>query len=266
MRVESREVRNQIMERLEILRQRHSVRSFTDEPLLPEVVKKLKAEITMTNTHQHGIKFQLITDDPDPFKGYNKSYGLFENPRNYLAAVVDTATPDILERAGYFAEQFAIKAVEMGLGSCFVGGTYHEKDVKVQMRAGERILFLVLVGYAKEKPRFIANLMANIIHRKKMTARDFFEPGNEYDSAIIEIDYLKEGLEGVACAPSSLNRRPVRVFLKDLNGEKTPCARVDVSNPNNLIDLGIAKFNFNYATGTECEWGNGAPLKINLYD
>lgn len=254
------------LERLEILRQRHSVRSFTDEPLLPEVVKKLKAEITMTNTHQHGIKFQLITDDPDPFKGYSKSYGLFENPRNYLAAVVDTATPDILERAGYFAEQFAIKAVLLGLGTCFVGGTYHENNVKAQLRAGERILFLVLVGYAKEKPRFIANLMANIIHRKQMTGRDFFEPGNEYDSAIHDIDYLKEGLEGVACAPSALNKRPVRIFLKDIDGEKTLCARVDVSNPNNMIDLGIAKFNFNYATETECEWGNGAPLKINLYD
>lgn len=254
------------MNRLEILRSRHSVRSFMDEPIAADVLKKLKAEITMTNTHQHGIKFQLVTDDPDPFRGFSKSYGIFENPRNYMAAVIDTATPDIHERAGYFAERFVIKATELGLGTCFVGGTYNERVVKAQLRAGEKILFLVVFGYPKEKSRFLANFMVNIIHRKKMKAKDFFEPEPEYDKAIKVLSYLKEGLEGVACAPSAVNRRPTRVFLKEENGEIVPCAKVDVSNPKNLIDLGIAKFNFNFTTDTECEWGNGAALKINLYD
>lgn len=254
------------MNRLEALRNRYSVRSFTEEPLSVEIVNKLKAEITMTNTHQPGIKFQLITDDPNPFKGFSKGYGIFENPRNYMAAVVDIATPDILERAGYFAEKFVIMATELGLGTCFVGGTYNDKVVKAQLRAGEKILFLVLLGYPKEKSRFIANFMVNMIHRKKMGAREFFEPESGYDRAVKTIPNLEEGLEGVACAPSAVNRRPTRIFLKEENGEKIPCARVDANNPKNLIDLGIAKFNFNYATGTECEWGNGAPLKINLYD
>ena len=242
------------------------MRSFTEEPIAADFVKKLKAEITMTNTHQQGIKFQLITDDPDPFKGFSKSYGIFENPRNYMAAVVDTATPDVLERAGYFAEKFTIKAVELGLGTCFVGGTYNDKTVKAQLRAGEKVLFLVLLGFGKEKSRFLAKVMMNMVHRKQMDAKSFFEPQSEYDRAVEECGNLREGLEAVACAPSALNKRPVRIFLTDKDGEKIPCARVDASNPKNLIDLGIAKFNFNFATETECEWGNGAPLEINLYD
>ena len=242
------------------------MRSFTEEQIAADVVKKLKAEITMTNTHQQGIKFQLITDDPDPFKGFSKSYGIFENPRNYMAAVVDTATPNILERAGYFAEKFVIKAVELGLGTCFVGGTYNDKTVKAQLRAGEKVLFLVLLGCGKEKSRFLAKVMMNMVHHKQMDAKSFFEPPSEYDRAVEECGNLREGLEAVACAPSALNKCPVRIFLTDKDGEKIPCARVDASNPKNLIDLGIAKFNFNFATGTECEWGNGAPLEINLYD
>lgn len=248
------------MTNLDILRSRHSVRSFTLDPILPEVIKKLKAEITMINTHQQGIKFQLITNDPEPFKGFSKSYGIFENPRNYMAAVVDTATPNIMERAGYFAQQVVIKAVRLGLGTCFVGGTYNESAVNAQLRAGEKVLFLVVFGYHNGKSRKMANLMVNFAHRKKMSACHFFIPDQEYSAALKTFPFLEDGLEGVACAPSALNKRPTRVFIGEWNGRKAPCAKVDASNPKNLIDLGIAKYNFNFATSTECEWGNGAPL------
>lgn len=250
------------MTRLELLQSRHSVRSFTSEPLSHEVVKKLKAELTMINTHQQGIKFQFIVDDPQPLKGFSKSYGIFENPRNYMAAVVDTSTPNIMERAGYFAEQFVIKAVELGLGTCFVGGTYKESLVRAQLRAGERILFLVVVGYPKEKARPMAKFMVSFAHRKKMNPSQFFVPESEYEAAIRAYPFLQEGLEGVACAPSALNKRPARVFLTEKDGIRQLCAKVDASNPKNLIDLGIAKFNFNYVTLTECEWGNGTPMII----
>ncbi|MBD5357098.1 MAG: hypothetical protein HDR88_08870 [Bacteroides sp.] len=248
------------MNNLEILKRRHSVRSYTQDPLSPDIVKKLKAEITMTNTHQQGIKFQLITDDPEPFKGFSKSYGIFENPRNYMAAVVDTATPHIMERAGYFAQQFVIKAVELGLGTCFVGGTYNEAVVKAQLRAGEKILFLILLGYPAGKSRKIASLMVNLVHRKKMNAAQFFIPQQEYTEALKSFPFLADGIEGIACAPSALNKRPTRVFIGEHRGQKVPCAKVDDSNLKNRIDLGIAKYNFNFATSTECDWGNGSPL------
>lgn len=250
------------MTKLDVLQSRHSIRSFTTDPLSSEIIKKLKAEITMINTHQHGIKFQLITNDPDPLKGFSKIYGIFENPRNYMAAVVDTAAPNIMERAGYFAEQFVIKAVELGIGTCFVGGTYNSALVRAQLRAGEKILFLVLLGYPKEKSRMMAKLMVNFVHRKKMKVNQFFVPESGYESVIKTYPILKAGLKAVACAPSALNKRPTRIFLNDNNGDHQLCAKVDDSNPKNLIDLGIAKYNYNFATATECEWGNGAPLSI----
>ncbi|MDE6400485.1 MAG: hypothetical protein K2L68_06455, partial [Muribaculaceae bacterium] len=89
---------------LELLEKRHSVRSYSDKPVATAVLNKIKAAVTMVNTHEQGLKFQVITDDPEPFHGFDKAYGMFSNPRNYIAAVVDTATPDVYERAGYFAE------------------------------------------------------------------------------------------------------------------------------------------------------------------
>jgi nitroreductase len=236
---------------LELLKTRHSVRSFTDQPVDPSIIRTLKAEVTMINTHEAGIKFRIITDDPEPLKGFSHSYGVFKNPRNYLVGVVDTALPDIYERAGYFAEQFVMKAVECGLGTCFVGGTYNSSKVSVPLRAGEKILFLVLFGYPAGKARPMARLMAGMVHLKKMKPRQFFIPEEEVDRACEEFPMLSTALEAVVCAPSAVNRRPTRLYIGEVDGERTICAKVEKPDPSTLIDLGIAKYNVNYATGEE---------------
>lgn len=247
---------------LQLLMSRHSVRAFSQEPVDASLLNKLKAEATMTNTHQHGLKFKIVTGDPDPFKAFSRSYGSFTNPRDFLVAVVDAAVENVYERAGYFAERFAIKAVSLGLGTCFVGGTFNEGKVKVPLRAGEKVLFVVLFGHPLGKEKFLAKLTAGIAHRKKMTADDFFVPKEQLGEALALFPMLERGLQGVACAPSSLNKRPTRVRLDGDGEERFPCAFVENPDSKNLIDLGIAKFNFNYATATECEWGNGAPLVV----
>ncbi len=245
---------------LDLLQSRHSVRAYTDEPVPVALINKLKAVVTMINTHQHGLKFRIVTDDPDPMKAFSRSYGSFTNPRNYMVAVVDTAVENVYERAGYFAEQFVIKAVEYGLGTCFVGGTFNADKVKAPLRAGEKVVFIVLFGIPLGKEKFLAKLTVKFAHRKTMNPIDFFEPSGEAAQAMTILPDLKLGLEGVACAPSSLNKRPVRIFLKGEGENAVPCARVKEETQTNLIDLGIAKFNYNYATSTECAWGNGEPL------
>lgn len=252
------------IDRMEVLALRRSVRAYTDEPLPKEIINKLKAEITMTNTHEQGFRFQLIINDPNPMRGMTKSYGSFRNPRNYLAAVVDTATPFIHERAGYFAEKFVIKATELGLGTCIVGSTFNSKEVKAQMRAGEKILFLVFVGFPADKERLGARLMSKFVHLHKRTPDSFFEPADKLQEALALFpDILERGLTAVAEAPSALNRQPVRVSLgKNAEGKDILIGKVKEGNERDLIDLGIAKFNFNYATFTECEWGNGAPMMV----
>ncbi len=247
---------------LQLLQQRHSVRAYSTEPIDTALLNKLKAEVTMINTHQHGLKFKIVTDDPDPFKSFSRSYGNFTNPHNYLAAVVDAAVDNVIERAGYFAEQFAIKATSLGLGTCFVGATFSEVKVKVQLRAGEKVLFVVIFGYPLGKEKFLAKLTAKVAHLKKMTSDDFFVPKEKLGEALTLFPMLQTGLEAIACAPSWMNGRPTRVKLDGEGENARPCAYVDDKDPKRLIDLGIAKFNFNFATATECEWGNGAPLVV----
>lgn len=251
----------------EFLRSRHSVRNFNDKPLDAAAEKTLRAEITMINTHEAGMYFELITDDPAPFEGFRASYGMFRGVRNYVAVVAETSYPDALERAGYFAEQIVMKAVGLGLGTCFVGGTFASGKARLMLRAGRKLLFVIALGYAADTTQtFMSALAMRVAHRHDKKPADFYVETPDYPLAVAEqqLPWLRNGLKGLACAPSSLNKQPVTIHpklsgsAKSAAGRLTVTATVDETNPENLIDLGIGKYNFAKAAGGVWEWGNGA--------
>lgn len=241
---------------LSLLESRHSVRDYTLQPVPQEMVRSLQADLTMTCTHEAGLFFQMRTQDSDPFKGFLRSYGMFRNPSNYVACVIDPSFPDTIERAGYFGEQFVMKAVSLGLGTCFVGGTYSADHVNVPLRAGQRILMLILFGVPAESKRTVAGAITKMFKGNRKAPRWFFDgTDEEYSEALKTFPWLETGLTGVACAPSWMNGRPVRFSIKD----SSVIATVDPKVEHNLIDLGIAKYNFAAAVGHgDWEWGNNA--------
>lgn len=249
---------------LEELRERHSVRNYRPVPIPREKAEKLKAEIQMVNTHEAGLHFRLVIDDDAPFKAFDKSYGMFRNARHYIAAIVDKGVPDVVERAGFFAQQIVMKAVTLGLGTCYVGGTYSGGNVNVPLRAGQEVLFLILTGVPDtiDKPRPMARLAMAFAHRKDGGPESFYieRQGETLEKAIKDFPVLKAGLEALVCAPSSLNKRPVRVWIG--TNEDSPVIRIGIPDIHDrqYIDLGIAKFNFTEATGGFFDWGNGAYL------
>lgn len=247
---------------LELLKDRHSVRNFSDRPIESGAINSLRALVTMINTHEAGMKFQLMLDEGAPFKGFTSSYGVFKGVRNYLACVVDPAFDHASERAGYFAQSFVIRALELGLGACFVSGTYNRDAVGCQMRAGEKLLFVVPFGYPAESGgSLVSRVAVKMMHRKKFELRDFFQGDEEnYNLALQRFPWLPAALEAVACSPSARNKRPVRLCYDVLARKSKLCALVDGGNPSNLIDLGIAKYNITaVAPDGEWEWGNCKP-------
>ena len=233
---------------LEQLGQRHSVRSFSPEPLPDSILRSLKAEITDINTHEAGMHFQLVVNDDSAFRGFRKSYGFFSNPRNYIAAVVDKSYPCTLRKAGYFAEQLVMKSVELGLGTCFVGGTFDAASDPVQIRADWKILFVVLLGYAeKDKKRAMDRIITKIIHRKEPDWKAFYvDKGISLDEALIKQPALETALKALLTAPSALNKRPVRLTL---DSDNKIVAFLPESAKDREIDLGIAIWNLEAAVG-----------------
>ncbi len=106
----------------EAARLRHSVRSFTDEPIGAEDVAALQEAIAVVN-EEDGLDIQLVLDEPKAFTSLKARFGRFSGARNYLA-LVGPEYKELDEVCGYFGEQLVLLAQQRGLNSCWVGGTY----------------------------------------------------------------------------------------------------------------------------------------------
>lgn len=241
---------------LELLRARHSVRNYSSERIPDEIRNHLNAEATQIRTLESGMHFQIFYDDGSALEGFRRSYGMFRGVKNYMACVIDTTTPHAYQRAGYFAEQFVMYAVSLGLATCFVGGTFDRRKVNAQLRAGWELPFIVVFGYeADGKDSLVSRILTKQIHRHQREPEDFLIGSPEEKERILNSDpILRTGLEGLACAPSAMNRQPVRIKVENGNIE----AFVEDSNPGLLIDLGIGMWNFRSAAGGEWDFGNPA--------
>lgn len=238
---------------LQQLEDRHSVRSYLPGSLSSELRNSLKAEVTFINTHAVGLNFQLFFDDDSPMKGFRRSYGMFRNATNYLAPVIDPGFDRAEERAGYYAEQFVMKALDLGLGSCFISGTFSRAHVGARMEVYERLPFIVVFGKPGGEASTLARMMTKMVHRKARQYRSFFSGSDaEYDEALRKYPWLPVGLKGVACAPSAVNRQPVRIATEKIDGNlKLKAILLKGGTP---IDLGIAKFNFQAPLPVSGEW------------
>lgn len=247
---------------LELLSRRHSVRAFTEEPIEAEIIKELQADITYVNTHVAGLHFSILTDDPKPFESFLHSYGSFRNVRNYLACTVDKSFPNVEEKAGYYAEEFVMKCVAKGLGTCIVGGTFDSSKVNVQLRAGWVLPFVVVFGKAAEKESLASRMVKAIAHRKKINPEGLFSGSkNELERCRSLFPSTDDMLTALSYAPSALNKRPVRLFLSEKEGNPYLGART-VGKPGKYteVDLGIAKYNMGRAGAGEWDWGEPAPF------
>ena len=74
-----------------------------------------------------GMKIQLIIGNGNAFNGFRKSYGMFSGVRNFIALVGGEIDAVALEKLGYFGELLALRCTALGLGTCWVGGTFDRK-------------------------------------------------------------------------------------------------------------------------------------------
>lgn len=244
------------MEELEILKKRKSVRSYSSSPISESLQHALRSEATFINSHESGLSFRPVFGDGSPLRGAGRNYGMFRGVDNYLAVVVDPSFPDTLERAGYFSEQWIIEALKKGIETCYVGGTFSASHVDTLVEVYEAVPFIIAFGYPDiSRTPLAAKLALSVMHRKHRTPRDFFDgTDNEYEEACGNIPWLQTALEAVACAPSALNKQPVRLHAVNRADGWTVSAHT--LNPNkDAIELGIAKFNVAYAVKGVWDWG-----------
>ncbi|MDD3921020.1 MAG: nitroreductase family protein, partial [Eubacteriales bacterium] len=146
----------------------------------------------------------------------------FENVQRFAAIILKDDQPKSVVNAGISGEMFLLRAVELGLGGCWVSGTYKRGQVGLHLADGEKILALIALGRPKTVP-------VPPIHRKRKEVETLCVNFATLPSA------FKEAALYVRSAPSAMNRQPWRMRP---DGEKKLILSVSLSVQR--VDLGIA--------------------------
>ena len=213
------------MDILEIMRNRHSVRQYKEQPIEASKRGLINEWIEEVNK-ESGLSIQVLYDEPKCFDSFMARYGKFVNVKNYIAIV---GNKDEQEKAGYFGEKIVLKCQELGLNTCWVAMT-HGKS-KAEIKRGQKLLILISMGYGETQ---------GVPHKSKSIA--------ELGKADQNTEWFDRGMEAVSLAPTAVNQQKFLFELK--NGKVTA---KNLGGFYSKIDLGIVKYHFEAVTGHEVE-------------
>ncbi len=216
------------MEIFELMKQRHSVRQYTDSAIEQEKRKVLN-ELTEEINKEQGLNIQIFYDEPNCFDSIMAHYGKFSGVKNYIA-LVGRKSDKSEETLGYYGEQLVLKAQELGLNTCWVAMT-HGKS-KAVINKGEKQVCLISLGYGA---------VSGTEHKSK--------PMSEVCSKTDDMPaWFAKGVEAALLAPTVMNQQKFTFELRPDGSVQAICGRGFYTK----LDLGIVKYHFDAVTGKKC--------------
>lgn len=222
---------------------RSSRRKYLDKPLNSGDKGRIEKVLKDINL-ESGFRFQFIEDGEKLFKGFKASYGLISGVKSFIALVGKVNSEELKVRAGYYGELAVLECTALGLGTCWIGGTYDKEETRkcVEINNDEELICVIAIGYVNNekslKERMISKLSKNSI---------------SIENILIEKDrelpkWVTCGINAVMKAPSALNKKPIA--YKYING-KVEALIAKENHGYEHIDLGISMLHFELGAKSE---------------
>ncbi len=212
------------METLEIMKQRHSVRQYTDKKIEKEKRDALDELATRIN-EKTGLHIQIFYDEPKCFNSMIAHYGSFKGVNNYIT-LVGKKSSKLDENLGYFGEQIVLKAQELGLNTCWVALNHGKSNAKIDK--GEKQVCVIALGYGETN---------GVPHKSKSVSQV-----SNYRQGMPE--WFLRGVEAALLAPTAVNQQKFYFELLTDNTVKTTSGKGFYTR----LDLGIAEYHFEAVT------------------
>lgn len=198
------------------------------------------------------------------------TYGFIKGATGFIIGAIDRDTKG-LEDFGYLLEGVILYATDLGLGTCWLGGTFTKSSFarKIEAEEHEIVPAVASVGYIAKEPRRIERLLRGRRgpERRLPWERLFFDGSFGDPLAPNDIDGYQHVLEMVRWAPSASNQQPWRIIRQGVNWhfylQRSPGYRenllVKYLTVADLqrIDMGIAMNHFELMTrelGLQGRW------------
>ena len=241
---------------IETIRMRVSCRTYSNAAIEPDKMERLTENLRSNTNAPFGskIRFELMNFDMmdmSELKGLG-TYGVIKGARQFIVgAVVDQ--PKAMEDSGYCMEKNILAATAMGLGTCWLGGTFNRTGFaeKMKLAEGELLPAVTPVGYSGNRRSLIERLFrfsAGSDNRKPWEEL-FYEGGMETPLNKGLAGSFATPLECVRIGPSASNKQPWRIikdhgnyhfYIKRTAGYDRVFGQIKMQN----IDMGIAMCHF----------------------
>jgi len=239
-----------------VIKARRSCRTYLDKPLSDADRKLLEGTLSALGKGPLGTaaRFKLIAatpDDEDALKGLG-TYGVIKGATGFIAGAVASGDKNF-EDFGFLMERAIVFATGLGLGTCWLGGTFTRSTFaeRLDLRKGEVMPAVVSVGYPAGRARLLDRAMrlGAGSDRRFPWERLFFDASFGTPLTAEAAGPYRVPLEMMRLAPSASNKQPWRVvkdgtawhfWLQRTRGYGGRLLAVDLQR----VDLGIGMSHF----------------------
>lgn len=206
----------------EVIEQRFSCRTYRDLPITDEVRQVLEAFLRQLESGPFAAatRFKLVAateQDRNTLRGLG-TYGFIRGATGFILGAVGRGDRN-LEDFGYCLEKAVLYATALGLGTCWLGGTFRKSGfaARMDLREEEIMPCVAAVGYRADRPSVVDRLVRRSARgdnrlpwEKLFFDRRFDRPLSPEAAG----DYARP-LEMVRLGPSASNKQPWRVVRGD---------------------------------------------------
>lgn len=236
----------------EIIRTRRSVRTYQHQPVEMEVRSQVSKYIETLETPFGGeFAFRLL-ESSEPVNGAKLgTYGIIQGATDYIGVTVKRGEGAELS-VGYAFEQLILFVTSLGLGTCWMGGTFRRSEFAKAMEVQGDDLFPAIspFGYAAQKKSLSDSLVRYIAkgNQRKPWEVLFFDGDFNTPLSRLEAGDYELPLEMVRLAPSASNKQPWRIVRQEnayhFYLARTPGYGEALGYDIQKVDMGIAACHF----------------------
>ncbi|MEI7884998.1 MAG: nitroreductase family protein [Clostridia bacterium] len=239
----------------EIVKKRISVRTYNVTEITTELKNQINAYISqLSSPFSTKVKFKLLESKTALNSAKLGTYGVIKGATDYIGATVK-AEEFALEALGYEFEKLILYAASLGLGTCWLGGTFKRGEFAKAMRVKEDELFPAIspFGYAAEKRSMTDSLVRFLAKgdTRKSWSELFFQEDFSTPLTKVEAGEYAIPLEMLRLAPSASNKQPWRIVKNKQMYHffecKSPGYSTSFGYDIQRIDMGIAACHFHLA-------------------
>ena len=222
---------------IEIITQRFSCRDYLKTPIDAEKQKHLAEFIAANPTGPFGspTRFALTAAteaDRKALRGLG-TYGFIKNPTGFILGAMGEGEKN-LEDFGYAMERIILFTTDLGLGTCWLGGSFTKSRFAKKIAAGkrERVPAVTSVGHIARGHK-VRQLFSHNAHRHAWSEL-FFDQVFGRPLSQDKAGAYAVPLEAVRMGPSASNKQPWRI-VKDSDSYHVYIQRSKGYGPDSLV-------------------------------